>query len=255
MALWDPLDRELDLWRAAGRRARFWWRDDDAQAPTNDLDQLLRISARRRIPVHLGVIPSGLSPDLAARLAREDTAWVLQHGFAHKNHEPRGTPASEVGISRDMALQQRDLAQGWEILTNAQMPRLLPGLIPPWNRISEATLRRLPEFGYSLVSVFDGRSSGDPVPGLVQIDCHIDPIRWKYGRQFRGAAKMVEHCVTQLSQRRQSGSDAPIGYVTHHLQTENAIWEFTDAWMEHLTASGVCDWHRLDSFLPNRSAP
>ena len=35
------LSRELARWRAAGRRARLWWRDDDARAPGPELERLL----------------------------------------------------------------------------------------------------------------------------------------------------------------------------------------------------------------------
>ncbi|MGO7418364.1 polysaccharide deacetylase, partial [Rhizobium ruizarguesonis] len=41
MMAWDPLRRELDLWQAAGRVARFWLRDDDAVEPTLALEMLI----------------------------------------------------------------------------------------------------------------------------------------------------------------------------------------------------------------------
>ena len=42
---------ELLRWRLAGRRARLWWRDDDAAGDCADLQQLLRLSAETTPPL------------------------------------------------------------------------------------------------------------------------------------------------------------------------------------------------------------
>ena len=41
MSSWQVLDDELAAWAAAGQRATFWWRDDDAAEDCPDLAQLL----------------------------------------------------------------------------------------------------------------------------------------------------------------------------------------------------------------------
>ncbi len=228
MADWAALEVELAAWEAADLTPNLWWRDDDAQEVTPDLERLLALSDSYNVPVHLSVIPEGLSPDLAPRLRDAEHAFVLQHGLRHKNHEPKGSPASEVGNQRDLALQQADLRQGWEILQDAQMPRLLNGFVPPWNRIGDVTRRALPDWGYSFLSAYEGRGDDADIAGLTQIDAHLDPIRWKYDRVFRGEDKMLAMLFEHLQDRRMNAPSKPIGYVTHHLQTSAAIWEFTD---------------------------
>lgn len=228
MSSWAALETELALWRAKGLRPRLWWRDDDAQDVTPALERLLDLSQAHAVPVHIAVIPQGMSAALAPRLRDTDHAHVLQHGLAHVNHAPKGTPASELSAPRALAAQQADLARGREILQRATLPRLLPGLVPPWNRIGDATRRALPLWGYGLLSAYEGRGDSAPVPGLSQIDAHLDPVRWKYGRVFRGEDKMLAMLVTHLRNRRETAPARPIGYVTHHLQTGEDIWAFTD---------------------------
>lgn len=228
MSDWAALDAELGAWDAAGLRPCLWWRDDDAQAVTSDLEVLLDLSDRYGVPVHLAVIPHGLQRDLAPRLGKAHHAYVLQHGLRHINHAPKGAPASEVGDTRDLALQERDLRDGWTLLKAAQMPRLLRGFVPPWNRISDATRRHLPDWGYGFLSAYEGRGDDAAVPGLSHIDAHLDPIRWKYGRVFRGEDKMLGMLITHLAERRRDDPKRPLGYVTHHLQTPPAVWSFTN---------------------------
>jgi len=233
MSSWAALETELAAWQGAGLTPHLWWRDDDAQEVTPDLERLLVLSDSYAVPVHVSVIPEGLSPDLAPRLRDAEHAFVLQHGLRHKNHEPKGSPASEVGNLRDLALQRDDLRRGWEMLQNAQMPRLLDGFVPPWNRIDDATRRALPDWGYSFLSAYEGRGDDADIAGLTQIDAHLDPIRWKDERVFRGEDKMLAMLLEHLQDRHTNAPSKPIGYVTHHLQTSADIWAFTDNLFAH----------------------
>lgn len=200
---------------------------------TPDLERLLTLSDTYAVPAHIAVIPEGLSPALAPRLRDTEHAYVLQHGLRHKNHEPKGSHALEVGNMRDLALQRADLRQGWDILQEAQMPRLLNGFVPPWNRIGDAARRALPERGYSFLSAYEGRGDDADIAGLTQIDAHLDPIRWKYDRVFPGEDKMLRMMIDHLQDRRLHAPAKPVGYVTHHLQTGGDIWAFTDNLFAH----------------------
>ncbi|QUJ75804.1 polysaccharide deacetylase [Sulfitobacter albidus] len=241
MADWGALAAELALWRDAGLAPRLWWRDDDAQTVTPALERLLSLAQTHHVPAHISVIPEGLAADLAPRLNACPQALVLQHGLRHVNHEPKGAPASEVGATRPLDAQRADLAEGWAILSAAGFDRLLPALVPPWNRIGDATRARLPDWGYRYLSNYEGRGEASPVPGLGQIDAHLDPIRWKCDRVFRGEGKMLAMLLDHLRTRRAGDPRAPIGYVTHHLQTEDAVWDFSD----RLFAATPGLWHAL----------
>jgi len=87
---WKALARELDAWARAGRTATFWWRDDDAVAPTPALKRLLRLAGRHRTPIALAVIPRPAVKSLFDRLADHANVRVLQHGYEHANHAPAG---------------------------------------------------------------------------------------------------------------------------------------------------------------------
>ena len=245
MANWSDIDEELREWRAAGEVPTFWWRDDDTEAPSDDLDRLIALAERFSAPLHLAVVPHKIDLQLAARLRASPSIFALQHGFAHKNHEPKGTRASEVGEVRDIALQEGDLTEGWRRMLAADLPNLLPVFVPPWNRIAEKTLHVLPRLGYRAVSNFDRRPN--PPIGLPHFNGHIDPIRWKEGAKFAGTEKTLEQCVRHLRQRRlgEADRDEPTGFVTHHLQTDEATWDFSAALMERLTQGGATDWVAL----------
>ncbi|APE44627.1 hypothetical protein BOO69_15325 [Sulfitobacter alexandrii] len=249
MATWADLDGELRLWQAAGEVPTFWWRDDDTEAPTAELDRLIALAERFSTPLHLAVVPHAIDPALAPRLDAAPLVHCLQHGFAHKNHEPKGARASEVGLNRDLDLQRTDLAEGWRRMLEAKLPNLLPVFVPPWNRIADKTLRALPGLGYRAVSIFDQRPD-DPV-GPPHFNGHIDPIRWKEGARFAGEEKALEQCVRHLARRRSGEADKaePTGFVTHHLQTDEATWDFCMAFLDRLAAQGATRWIVLEEVM------
>lgn len=252
MATWLDLERELDAWRSARVTPTFWWRDDDAEAPTQALERLVALSARHGAPLHLAVVPKAVSPDLAAWLGRSAAdVYVLQHGYAHINHEPAGVRASEVGHHRPTEPQLHDLREGWRRLVEAELPNLLPGFAPPWNRISDETLEHLPRLGYRILSTCHARESRMPVPGLQQVNIHVDPIRWKQGAAFRGVEATLEILVGHLVQRRMGLVDSaePTGLSTHHLQTDEEVWGFLDQLLERLSHRPIGEWVRLASML------
>ena len=252
MATWADLDKELEKWRACGRRPGFWWRDDDLTGPTRALDRLLGIAARRRVPLHLAVIPARIAPDLARRLASEPEAWVMQHGLAHINHEPKGRGASEVGESRSVSQKLQDLRSGWARLLAARLPRTLPAFAAPWNRISDDAVAVMPDVGYRILSTSHARQQAFAAPGLRQVNIHLDPTRWKGGAAFRGEERSLEILVTHLRQRRTGEVDAdePTGLLTHHLQTDEPTWNFVEALIDRLTHAEAGRWERLDDMIP-----
>ncbi len=250
MATWDELEAELSLWQAAGEVPTFWWRDDDARAPSAPLDQLIALCAKHATPLHLAVIPQDIDPALAATLNDAPHVWVLQHGFAHVNHEPKGLRASEVGVSRDLDLQRADLREGWRRMQAAGLPRMLPVMVPPWTRIGAQVLPHLREWGFPVLSTFDRRPNPAPHDGLLQINSHIEPLRWRPDARFAGVEKTLAQCVTHLRARRLEGDKAePTGLLTHHLQTPDAVWEFCDALVARLNHRARSRWIALDDLI------
>lgn len=250
MADWSDLDAELTRWEAAGTVATFWWRDDDVQAPTAALDRLLALARQHDLPLHLAVVPDGLDPALAGRLSVEADVYAMQHGFSHKNHEPKGAGASEVGDHRAIDLQLRDLRDGWHRLRRADLPNLLAVFVPPWNRISDRTVPHLAGLGYLILSASHPRRAASPAPGLMQVNIHVDPIRWKGGARFRGTARILDGICEHLAARRCGtvDRDEPTGLSTHHLQMSDEIWEFVGELLDRLSRRSV-RWLRLAELL------
>ncbi|MDG1168814.1 MAG: polysaccharide deacetylase family protein [Sulfitobacter sp.] len=251
MATWAELDTELALWQAQGEQPSFWWRDDDTEAPTQALARLIELSAKYDAPLHLAVIPADIHRDLADMLRAAPHVWCLQHGFAHKNNEPKGERASEVGKSRDLDLQQADLAEGWKRMQHAELPNLLPVMVPPWSRIGAQVVPHLPRWGYAALSVFDRRAQAEDAAGLLHFNAHVEPLRWRPDARFAGVEKTLEQCVTHLRERRTgvADRDEPTGLLTHHLQTPQQVWEFCDELAARLSHGDQARWVPLNAML------
>ena len=234
----------------------FWWRDDDTEAPTGDLDRLIELAEKFNAPLHLAVVPAHIGPGLASRMAQSPNVFATQHGFAHINHEPKGTGASEVGVLRDLALQADDLREGGRRLQAAELPNLLPVFVPPWNRIAEKTVQILPELGYAVLSNFYRRPNPSPVKGLLHFNAHIDPIRWKEGAKFAGTEKTLDQCVGHLRQRRlgEAEKEEPTCFCTHHLQTDEPTWDFSAELMARLTHNARTYWASLPELMNTEGA-
>ena len=97
-----PLDHELDLWEKESLTLPLWWRDDDAIAPTPQLDRLSEMSQRLGLPVHLAVIPKLAEEALAEHVRVRPNLLPVVHGWAHENHAPEGEKKSEFRLHRPL---------------------------------------------------------------------------------------------------------------------------------------------------------
>ena len=248
---WDALTAELDAWAEAGRRASFWWRDDDATEPTPALDRLFEMSAETGAPVALAVVPAAMSRSLPARLAAAPAACAVQHGYAHVDHAPKGAGAWELGAHRPAATILAELARGHEILSAAFAGRFLPVLVPPWTHIDAALVPRLPEAGFRGLSDFGARRARSPAPGLIQVNAHCDPIKWKGGARFTGAERALDDVVRHLVRRRLGEADAeePTGLLTHHLEMDAATWALVAELLARVCAHPAAAWVHIGDML------
>ena len=228
MSAWQKLDDELDAWRAAGRRATLWCRDDDACRDSAALRRLLEIAHGAGVPVALAVIPAALEKSLVEAVTRSDIATVVQHGYAHRNYALPQSRKWELGSHRPVGTTLAELEQGLGALRLGFGERFSAVLVPPWNRIDAGVAARLVEAGFHGLSCLGPRSAARPVPGIAQCNVHVDLIAWRRERAFIGVDAAVERLAEHLRARREGSVDAsePSGILTHHLNMSAAGWRF-----------------------------
>jgi peptidoglycan/xylan/chitin deacetylase (PgdA/CDA1 family) len=236
--VWQPLQAELARWAEAGRIADFWLRDDDAVEPTAALERLLSLTAKHTIPVTLAVIPAAAQKALAERLQAEGKAAIAVHGWAHDNHAPADHKKQELGPHRPQQVVLAELAEAKATIDGLFGDRALPLLVPPWNRIDRALLPALGRLGFGAVSVY-GRAK--PAPIRV-VNSHVDPIDWHGGRGCRDIGALVGTLTEELRWRRETGSNEPVGVLTHHLVHDEAVWRFLEGLLEATAANPACLW-------------
>lgn len=248
MTGWAELGEELDRWQVSGRTASFWWRDDDAVAPTAALERLLELSIRHAAGLALAVIPDGCEEELPSMLGARPAnsaaeVMVFQHGIAHENQAAAGEKKTELSAAVALQDLQNRLCGGRNRLADLFGQRFLPVLVPPWNRIASALIPRLPACGFAGLSTYKTRSRRQAAPGLLQVNTHADLLRWRPERGFLGESEALALITAHLTARRTATRDdedssdisgEPTGILTHHLVHDEDTWCFLDRLLDYL---------------------
>ncbi len=258
MSSWKSLDAELARWRSGGRCATFWCRDDDASRDSLSLQRLLEIAESARLPIALAAIPATLERSLVTALAQSSFATVIQHGYAHRNHAPPMERKMELGAHRATEETIRELGRGSDILKGSFGERFVPVLVPPWNRIADPIVAKLPDAGFRGLSTLGPRRARWASGELLQCNTHVDLIDWRRGRAFISSDAAIDRALTHLRARREGAADAdePTGVLTHHLDMQSAGWDFFVELVERTRDTGA-DWIDVRTAFaePGRKAP
>lgn len=238
--LWRPLRDELQEWRAAGRTASLWLRDDDAVAPTPALDRLIGLTREYNVPVALAIIPARTGPDLARRLAQETFIHPVIHGWSHANHAPPSEKKQELGDHRPRQVVRGDLANGLARLSELYRDRLTSLLVPPWNRIDSALLDDLPTLGYTGLSAFGHKLAS--TEHLTVVNTHIDIVDSRAGNRCRDHGLLIADLTRELADARAAGGAAPVGVLSHHLVSDDDAFRFLHDLFTVAGPSGVVRW-------------
>lgn len=238
---WTPLRTALAASLRDGVAVPFWWRDDDAVAPTPQLDQLTDMARASGISVHLAIIPAHASPTLADHVDGTQLIPIV-HGWAHADHS--GPDEKKNEFLTDRRGLGDESARALAHLRTLFGPSLRPAFVPPWNRIQTALLPTLAAQGYTALSTFGPRKAPDAASGLTQINTHIDPIWWKGTRDLVDPAQLVTQTAAHIDARRRGDADAtePLGLLTHHLVHTQAIWAFTHGLIHEMLSGGATPW-------------
>ena len=245
----SALKAELDQWLAVGRKATFWWRDDDAREATTELYRLLDLSDNT--PIAIAVIPNGASETLSAVLSQSTTLSILQHGYAHANHSPRYAKKSEFGPHRPLLEMLSEIERGNDLLHSIAPNHLKPIFVPPWNRIDDSLAHAITGSRFEAVSVF-GRSH--PSKTYPQLNVNIDIIDWRHSRGFIGTEAAISKLICNLSyQRTQNTKDTEaIGLMTHHLAHDEDCWNFIQELLNLTLEHPSVRWVSVEELLETK---
>jgi hypothetical protein len=250
---WPLLAEELDCWHDAGRMARFWLRDDDAQAPTAALDELLLRLRSHAAPCLIAVIPMCAGEHLAVRLQDEPLVRIAMHGAWHANHAPAGRKSAETPVERGIGpiLAELDAART-RLITHFGV-EAGEYYVPPWNRIDREVAARLPDLGFSAISTFadDLFHLG---PALAQVNTHVDLMDWKGGRVGRASSAIALDITAQLARARRLGW-SPVGVLAHHLVHDATAWSVFDMVLDFVSHHPAAAWTSPDELFTDQTAP
>lgn len=243
-AAWRNLTEELDRWKRAGKVATFWWRDDDAARAGPNLDRLLHLKQHFDVPLHLAVVPGLMQPSLGDVVG---DCFILQHGVRHENRAAEDQKKSEFPqiVFSDEFVEEIDT--GRRQLQQTFGPLFLPVMVPPWNRISDACIRMLPQWGYQGLSRYKARENELAAPGLGQVNTHLDPIDWRGARGYIGDDSFVLLACTHLKARRLGKVDffEPTGLLTHHKDHDEDVWAAIFKFIDLTTSHEATRWLTL----------
>src|SRR3546814_15026942 len=121
--------------------------------------RLLDLQRATGAPLTLAVVPEGATAGLAAVLSGATGIAAAQHGASHRNFAPAGAKKSEFPPGRPAEECLDALAAGRRKLAALLGERLLPLLVPPWNRCADDLLPALPGLGFSAISTFKTASA------------------------------------------------------------------------------------------------
>lgn len=232
----------LDTKAGAGRRIRFWLRDDDAVEPSDKLTRFLDGAGQHAIPALLAVIPQETGEALQSCLTSfgADRVRVAVHGWSHQNHAAPGEKKQELGLHRPMKTVLAELEAGLNKLACLYGEQCIPMLVPPWNRIDAALVDPLSAIGYRALSTFHDKKSGWKASHALPFhETHVDIINWKAGSIGRPSDALFDE-MTGLIQS--GGSDEVIGILTHHLVHDDQATGFLSRLFEITTSHAACHW-------------
>mgnify|MGYP002885698885 CR=1 FL=1 len=220
------LEKEISRLDLENKCINIWWRDDDLEAPSHSLENMISVSENIDLAPLLAVVPARASKQLVNSL-NQCNMNIAMHGFNHCNYEPLTRKKAEFGSFRPIEDQCKDLEKGIYQLEQLFGDLFLKCFVPPWNRINNKLTKTLPSFGITSLSTFSSRKEATPVPGLLQVNTHVDVIDWKEKRGFIGAELMADKIAGELQNCRNKTKDTlePIGLLTHHLIMSIDDWK------------------------------
>lgn len=235
--VWQPLRAELARQAEAKGNVCLWLRDDDAVKPSAALQTLVDLAGDFAVPIAVAAIPARSSPALARFLGNAWHATPVVHGWRHDNHAPETQKKEELGDHRPLDAVLSDLSVALIRMTELFGDRLVPMLVPPWNRINANILPHLCELGYRALSCYGTVRAAASVPVF---NTHVDLIDWRASRRSRDHASLVRDLVMHI--RHEAPAGGRVGILTHHLAHDEEAWTFLRDLFRVTRGFDSCRW-------------
>lgn len=235
----SPLIDELDAWDAAGLTATFWWRDDDATEPTEQLERLFTVAPS--VPIALALISSVATPALAERLKGYSRITVLQHGWQHKNHSGSPHDPAEYPGSRSAADVLKEFQDGRERMSRLFGDRFWPVFAPPWHGFDDKFLPLLAQSGLWSISRRGPRTGAAKAAKIFEGNVHSGVLKWP---------RLIEH----LRGRRLGTYDVdePTGLLTHHYREDSQSYDFIERFADVIDTHKAAKWLSASEIFPRQ---
>jgi len=152
------------------------------------------------------------------------------HGLAHLDYESSGKK-SEFGDSRSDDDVRHDLERSYEAMRRLFGTLFFPAFVPPWNRLADRFLPRLPEAGYVMLSR-DGRERAQTA-GLVERNVGVDL------HTSRKPPPPTPEALWDEVQRLEAAGAPAVGVMLHHARMDEAAFSFLEGFMRLLNERGT----------------
>ncbi len=251
MSEWPALIEELDAWDVAGLRATFWWRDDDAEKPTDQLDRLLAVA--EPLPIALSVISGLATGALAERLSDCQRITVLHHGWHHQNHGESLNARSEYPDNRPAEDVKKELHDGRDRMSALFGEMFQPVFTPPWNAFDNKFMPLLHQCGLWSISREGPCRGAAKAAGISESNVHAPLLIWQPQPTFVGEGKAIDRLLEHLKGRRLGHYDIrePTGILTHHVDEDSQSYEFIERLAEVTGAHKATKWLRASEIFPS----
>jgi peptidoglycan/xylan/chitin deacetylase (PgdA/CDA1 family) len=244
------LDAEFENWANAGRKPRFFLRDDDAFCDSPALRRLITICNKYQAPLLLAAIPARADISLGRLVRGEALITGAVHGYAHVSHSHIGEKPCELSRRRSSKTILAELTTGRKKLLNLFDGKVSGLLVPPWNRIHDEAVPLAARAGFSGISSHGWPEDAKPGEGggpLPRINTHIDIIHWSAGGIGRNNAWVISEIARNLNYAR-INNYAAIGILTHHRNHDEQAWNVLELIMRYHCAAH-CKWVSADALL------
>jgi MoaA/NifB/PqqE/SkfB family radical SAM enzyme len=218
----------------------FFFRDDDVDELTPNLEKLINLFVKYNVPISLQLIPTKLTKqciDFLKNIKKNNTDIIelCQHGYSHDDYSYQNTSIKNFDHSYEFGdnILQKDqyklIKKGRSIL-NSYFGELISDVFtPPFHGYNKETLNALKDNSIKIISSF---SNGDNKEidnkeidnkEITFIDCNIDPVNDYNHNLFLNPKIIIDQMIEKTSE------DKFVGFLLHHKLLNSSQFLFIES--------------------------